>query len=231
MDTQSLQQAVQHVGATALAISFVAGVLFSFNPVALAAIPVSMAYVTKANSIRQALGFGAVFIAGMVVAQVALGAVAALVGLGVQALLGRHWGLVLGPWLIALGLLWAGWVRVPFEGLSLRARRTTTAWGTFMLGAVFAVAICPVCTPALVVLLGGAGGIGSVPWGAALLLAFALGRALPMMLGAGALGWIEQRPRLERYRRAFDVAGGIALIAMGLYMINSYFFFVPALAG
>lgn len=230
MDTQSLQQAVQHIGAAALAISFVAGVLFSFNPVALAAIPVSMAYVTKARSARQALWFGAVFIAGMVLAQMALGAVAGLAGLGVQSLLGRYWGLVLGPWLIVLGLMWPGWVRMPFEGLPLRASRTTTTWGTFMLGALFALAICPVCTPALVVLLGVAGGIGSAVWGAALLLAFALGRALPMMLGAGALGWIEQRPWLQRYRRAFDVAGGIALIAMGLYMINAYFFFVPALA-
>lgn len=137
---------------------------------------------------------------------------------------------MLGPWLILLGLLWPGWVRVPFAGLPLRARRATNAWGTLLLGALFAVAICPVCTPALVVLLGVAGGIGSAVWGAALLLAFALGRALPMMLGAGALGWIEQRPWLERYRRAFDVGGGVVLIAMGLYMINAYFFFVPALA-
>jgi cytochrome c-type biogenesis protein len=230
MDTQSLQQAVQQIGAAALAVSFVAGVLFSFNPVALAAIPVSMAYVAKARSSQQALWFGAVFIAGMVLAQMVLGAAAGLAGLGVQAVLGRHWGLVLGPWLIVLGLLWTGWVRVPFEGLPLRARRTTTVWGIFVLGALFAIAICPVCTPALIVLLGVAGGTGSALWGAALLLSFALGRALPMMLGAGALRWIEQRPALERYRRAFDVAGGIALVAMGLYMINAYFIVVPTLA-
>ena len=100
-----------------------------------------------------------------------------------------------------------------------------------MLGALFAVAICPVCTPALVVLLGVAGGIGSAVWGATLLLAFALGRVLPMVLGAGALAWIEQRPGLQSYRRAFDVAGGIALIAIGLYMVNAYLYLVPALAG
>ncbi len=231
MDTQSLQQAVQQIGAVALAISFVAGVVFSFNPVALAAIPVSMAYVTKARSVRQALWFGSAFVVGMVLAQMALGAAAGLAGRGMQNLLGRHWGLVIGPWLIVMGLLWLGWVRVPFAGLTLRARRATTAWGSFMLGALFAVAICPVCTPALVVLLGVAGGIGSAVWGATLLLAFALGRVLPMVLGAGALAWIEQRPGLQSYRRAFDVAGGIALIAIGLYMVNAYLYLVPALAG
>ena len=179
MDAQSLQQAVQQVGAAALAISFVAGLFFSVNLVALAAIPVSMAYVTKARSTRQALWFGAVFIAGMVLAHVVLGGAAGLAGLGVQALLGRHWGLVLGPWLLLMGLLWPGWVRLPFKGLPLRARRATTVRGS---------------------------------------------------LALGALGWIEQQPSLAHYRRGFDVAGGVTLVLMGLYMINAYFFFVRSLA-
>ena len=40
MDIESLQQAVQHAGIAALVVSFLTGFLFSFNPVALAAIPV-----------------------------------------------------------------------------------------------------------------------------------------------------------------------------------------------
>ena len=52
---QFLGRTATGIGAAALAVSFVAGLLFSFNPVALAAIPVSMAYVTKARG-----GYGAV---------------------------------------------------------------------------------------------------------------------------------------------------------------------------
>ena len=230
MNTDSFQQAVQHAGAAALVVSFLTGFFFSFNPVALAAIPVSLAYVTKAREPRQALVFGGMFIAGMVLTHVLLGAAAGFGGKGVESLLGRYWGLVLGPWLILMGLLWPGWIRMPFKDLSFRVRRATGSWGAFALGVPFAIAICPVCTPALIVLLGVVAGIGSPLWGASLLLAFALGRAVPIAMGAGAVGALEKLRPLARYQRAFDIAGGVALVVMGLYMLNAYFFFVPELA-
>ncbi len=231
MDIDSLRQGAQGVGVAALAVSFLTGFFFSFNPVALASIPVSLAYVTKAREPRQALVFGAMFIAGMVLTHVLLGAAAGYGGKGVEALLGRWWGLILGPWLILMGLLWPGWIKLPFKGFSFRAKRATGSWGAFALGAPFAIAVCPVCTPALIALLGVAAGIGSVAWGAALLLAFGLGRAVPIAMGAGAMGWLEKLRPVARYQRAFDIAGGMSLIAMGLYMLNAYFFIIPALAG
>ena len=36
---------------------------------------------------------------------------------------------------------------------------------------------------------------------------------------------------LSRYQRIFDIAGGVTLILMGLYMLNAFFVVVPALAG
>lgn len=231
MDANSFQQAVQHASGAALVVSFLTGFFFSFNPVALAAIPVSLAYVTKARAPRQALLFGGMFIAGMVLTHILLGAAAGFGGQGVEKLLGRYWGVVLGPWLILMGLLWPGWIRLPFKGVSFRVKRASDSWGAFALGVPFAIAICPVCTPALIVLLGVAAGLGSPVWGAALLLAFALGRAVPIALGAGAIGWLEQLRPLARYQHAFEVVGGVALVLMGLYMLNAYFFLVPALAG
>ena len=64
-----------------------------------------------------------------------------------------------------------------------------------------------------------------------MLIAFALGRAVPIALGAGAFGWLEKLRSLSRYQRIFDIAGGVTLILMGLYMLNAYFFVVPVLAG
>lgn len=104
-------------------------------------------------------------------------------------------------------------------------------WGAFALGIPFSIAICPVCTPALVVLIGVAAATGSVLFGVSLLLAFAIGRAIPILLGAAAIGWLEALKPLGRYRHAFDVLGGLALILAGLYMLNAFFFVVPALAG
>ena len=86
------------------------------------------------------------------------------------------------------------------------------------------------CTPALIVLLGVAASAGSALWGASLLLAFALGRAVPIAIGAGAMGWLEKLRPLARYQRVFDILGGATLVVMGLYMLNAYFFVVPSLA-
>ncbi len=81
-----------------------------------------------------------------------------------------------------------------------------------------------------VVLLGAMAGLGS-PWiGAVLLLAFGRGRGLPVALGAMSIGWLENLHRLAPYRRIFETAGGVTLMAAGLYMLNAYFFWIPASA-
>lgn len=84
-----------------------------------------------------------------------------------------------------------------------------------LLGALFATAICPVCTPALVVLLGVAAGTGSLLWGALLLLlALSLGRSVPAALGAGTAGWLDKLQVLQRHQRRFDIVSGLLLIVM-----------------
>jgi cytochrome c-type biogenesis protein len=231
MDTDALRLSVEHFGVAALIASFLAGLIFSFNPVAMASIPVSLAYVTKARTPRQAVMFGSMFIFGMIVTHTVLGFIAGLGGSGVQALLDRKWGVLMGPVLILLGLMWAGWIRVPLPRIGFTAMRPDNAAGAFLLGIPFSVAICPVCTPALVILLGVAASIGS-PWiGLLLLLVFALGRAVPVALGAWSIGYLQNLNFLAAYRRSFEIIGAVTLIASGLYMLNAYFFWLPQLAG
>ena len=230
MDVETLRSSVEQAGLAAAGLGFLAGLAFSFNPVALASIPVSLAYVTRGRNRNQALLFGAMFILGMVLTHVALGAIAGMGGKWAADVAGRVWGLFLGPVLIVLGLTWAGWVRIPLPSIGFRATRPAVASGAFLLGIPFAIAVCPVCTPALVVLLGVTAGIGSVTLGVVLLLAFALGRAVPLAIGAFAVGWLENLNSLARYRRSFEIAGGLTLIVMGLYMLNAVYFWIPALA-
>lgn len=230
MDLEAVKTTLEQASLASIGIGFAAGFIFSFNPVALAAIPVSLAYVTKARETRRALLFGAMFIAGMVATHVLMGFAAGLGGKWVQGLMGRQWGLLLGPLLIVLGLMWPGWLKLPLPAIGFRARRVSSGWGAFLLGIPFSVAVCPLCTPALVVLLGVATGIGSPLFGATLLFAFALGRAVPIMLGAWAVGWLEGLAGLRRSQKAFEVAGAMLLILSGLYMLNAYFFLIPALA-
>lgn len=230
MDADTLRQAVEQSRYAAVGVGFLAGLFFSLNPVAIAAIPVSLAYVTRARERPTALRFGSMFILGLIVTHVVLGVAAGLGGQWVERVIGRYWGLVLGPLLIIMGLLWPGWIKLPLPAASFRARRVAGSWGAFALGVPFSVAICPVCTPALIALLGVVAAIGSPILGATILLAFAVGRAIPIGLGAGAMGWLESLKPLARYQKAFDVVGGVLLILAGLYMLNAYYFIVPELA-
>jgi len=230
MEIETLTAALSQPGPAALGIALAAGFFFSFNPVALAAIPVSLAYVTKAREPRTAVLFGGMFVIGMLVTHAVLGAIAGLGGGWVQRLVGRQWGLLLGPLLILLGLVWPGWIKLRLPAIPLKASRAKTAWGASALGAAFSIAVCPACTPALIVLLGVAASTGSVLFGLSLLLAFAIGRVVPVVLGAPAVGLLESLKPLEQYRRAFEIAGGIVLILTGLYMLNAFFFLIPELA-
>ncbi len=224
MDIESLRLALTQASSAGLALGFAAGFIFSFNPVAIAAIPVTLAYVTKAHEPRRAVRLGLAFIAGMVVTHVVLGVGAALGGGWVKKVMGREWGLVLGPLLIVLGLMWPGWLKLRLPWFSMRGARVAGVWGAFVLGIPFSVAICPFCTPALLVMLTAAAGIGSVAFGFLLLLAFALGRSVPIILGAWAVGWLESLKVLTHWQKAFEIVGALTLIGSGAYLINEYFF-------
>lgn len=95
---------------------------------------------------------------------------------------------------------------------------------------VFTVPDCPFCTPALLVLLGVSAGIGSPLFGLVLMLAFALGRAVPIIIGAMAVGWLQSLRGLVRHQKAFEIICAVFLILSGVYMLNAYFLFIPALA-
>ena len=229
MGIDTVRHAAEHANLLALGIAFLAGLVFSFNPVALASIPVALAYVTKARTTRQSILFGIAFALGMILVQVLLGFIAGLSGDWVAQLAGRQWGLLLGPVLIVLGFIWAGWLRVPLPSPSFKAKRPTTMLGAFALGTVFSVAVCPVCNPELVVLIGAAA-LASPLFGAALLFAFAVGRAIPLVLGASAVGWCESLSSWSKYQKPIEVLGGVTLMVFGLYMLNAYYFWIPALA-
>jgi cytochrome c-type biogenesis protein len=229
INIQQLKDSLQQASWTGIGISFFAGFIFSFNPVSFASIPVMLAYVTKSfdkkeHQQRYALSMGGAFVAGMIVTHVVLGIISALGGEWVKGLLGRQWGLFLGPLLIVMGLMWSGWLNIRLPWFGVKGKQVNSIWGAFLLGIPFSVAVCPFCTPALMVALTASAAIGSVTFGFALLLAFALGRSVPIMLGAWSIGWLESLKLISHYQKIFEVLAGLVLIVMGLYLLNEYFY-------
>ncbi len=226
INIDNFKQVLSEASWAGIGLAFLAGFVFSFNPVSFASIPVVLAYVTKAHEEKRAIMMGAAFVGGMLLTHVVLGVSAALGGEWVQKIMGRHWGLVLGPVLIIMGLIWAGWLNIRLPWIGMKAKKVTGLWGAFLLGIPFSVAVCPFCTPALLVALTASAAIGSVSFGFALLLAFALGRSIPIILGAWSMGWIESLQILSRHQKTFETVAGVTLVLTGLFLLNEYFFII-----
>lgn len=214
---------MQQASLLGLSAALVTGFLFSFNPASFATVPVVLAYVTKARALKEAVMLCGGFIAGMITTHVVLGIGAALGGDWISDSLDQRWNVLLGAVLIVLGAVWAGWLKIPMPWFSVRGQRVATVWGAFLLGIPFTVGICPVCSPGLWIALSASAAIGSVLYGAILLLVFSVGRTLPMLIGAVGVGYLESLKPLSAWHRWFEVFGGTIMILVGLYLLNEYF--------
>ena len=181
-------------GVEGLVAALAGGLLTSAAPCVLAAVPVAVGYVGgQATTPRRAWALSLAFVAGMNAALLALGLLAARLGLLLGALP--------GPWSIAVGILVAGaavwlWRSDVFSrGLHLPAavtRRLAQSGmaGAAVLGALIGTVMSPCATPALAaaLALAGSGALFGVSmlWGAALLLAYGIGHSV-LLLVAGAM--------------------------------------------
>lgn len=93
--------------------------------------------------------------------------------------------------------------------------------GAFVYGLFYTVATLTTSAGPLMLLLTIAAAVGKPVYGAALSLAYGIGRGLPFLLVglfAGRVsGWLA---RLERGRRVAEVVSGLALIGVGVYFVR-----------
>jgi len=210
---------------TTLTAAFLTGFLFSFNPLTFASIPMMLAYVTKSTSRHNGFKMGLFFVFGFILTHIVLGIGAAVGGEWVKSALGRHWGLFLGPLLIIMGLSWPGWIRINLPWFGVRGWQVQTLSGAFLLGIPFSVAICPFCTPALMATLSASANEGSVAYGIALLGLFALGRSIPILIGAWSFEKLDSMVILTHHQKKLEVVAGLIMIILGFYLINEYYLF------
>jgi cytochrome c biogenesis protein CcdA len=211
------------------------GILTSISPCPLATNVAAVSYLgRRVDRPRQVLAGGLLYTAGRTVAYVALG-VLLVVGLfsvpRASRFLQQHMNQLLGPVLIATGLLLVGLFRLPGAGLGRAGERAQNRlealglWGAAPLGALFALSFCPLSatiffgslvplalereSPVLLPTLYGVGTALPVV-GFAILIAFGarwVGRAFNRMT------------QVERWARR---ATGLVFMGVGIYMTLAY---------
>ncbi|WP_317302750.1 cytochrome c biogenesis protein CcdA [Acidaminococcus timonensis] len=212
-----------------LGAAFAGGLLSFASPCVLPLLPTFLLLLAGSSPSRPGKGRGTLlvntlaFLAGFTVVFLAMGATATALGRLVLA----YWSVlekVAGVVLMVLGLFLSGlWTplfllqdRRPF----LQKRRQGT-WGCFLLGASFTLGWTPCTGPILTAILMAAGSQKTVEQGVVLLLAYALGFAVPFL--AAALFWQRLCPTLHKgysWLPWIQKAAGVFLLLFGIMMVS-----------
>jgi cytochrome c biogenesis protein CcdA len=213
----------------ALVAVFLGGLLTASNPCVLAMIPLMMSFVAgrreeggdARTGVLRAFAFSLVFVLGLAITFTALGMVAALAGTLYGDVSGV-WNWIVAAVCVVMGLHLAGVITVPIPSLGGRLRpQVRGLLGALVLGLLFGIVSAPCAAPILVVLLTYLAGSGaSVAWGGLLLLVYALGHSVLVLLAGTSMGAaravIENRKATRALAVLRRVAGAIVVL-VGAY--------------
>jgi cytochrome c biogenesis protein CcdA len=209
----------------ALVAVFVGGILTASNPCVLAMIPLMMSFVAgrkeEKTGVLRAFLFSLVFIFGLAMTFTVLGMIAALAG--------RMYGDVSGAWnwivavvCVAMGLHLMGVLTIPIPSLGGKLQpKNRGLLGALVLGLLFGVVSAPCAAPILVVLLTYLAGSGSsVTWGGTLLLVYAFGHSVLIMIAGTSMGAARQLIENKKATRVLEIlrrGAGAAIVLVGAY--------------
>jgi cytochrome c-type biogenesis protein len=213
----------------ALVAVFLGGIVTASNPCVLAMIPLMMSFVAgrkkdEKTGVGQASLYSFVFILGLALTFTALGMVAALAG--------KMYGDVSGAWnwIVAIvcaimGLHLTGVVTVPIPSLGGKVQPQTRGYlGALLLGLLFGLVSAPCAAPILIVLLTYLAGSGaSVAWGALLLLVYALGHSVLILIAGTSMGAARTLLENKKTTRTLEYlrrAAGIVIVLVGIYFAS-----------
>lgn len=197
----------------ALVAVFVGGVLTASSPCVLALIPLMMSFVAgrreERPGVQRAFVFSLVFVVGLGITFTALGMVAALAG-RMYGEVSSAWNWVVATVCLVMGLHLTGIVTVPFPSLGEKLQpRMRGLLGALVLGLLFGLVSAPCAAPILVVLLTYLAGSGaSVGWGGVLLLVYALGHSVLILIAGTSMGAARALIESKQATRALGILRG-----------------------
>ena len=219
--------------------AFIAGMVAFLSPCVLPIVPGYLSYMSGlevAEDEKGGIRTGIValgFVLGFTLVFMALGASATLLG---SFLSDHKRGLTLasGIFIIIMGLIFIGGLKIPFLSREKRFHPTTKAGfgGSTVLGAAFAFGWSPCIGATLgpvLTMAAGNSSSGGPAEGALLLGVYSLGLGVPFFLAGvgfsrltGVLGWLRKRTRV------INLVSGALLIIVGVLFVTDQFFRLSA---
>jgi cytochrome c biogenesis protein CcdA len=212
----------------AIVAVFVGGALTASNPCVLAMIPLMMAFVagrqeTKLGVLRS-LGYSLLFVLGLSITFSVLGVAAALAGTLYGDVSGV-WNWVVAAVCVVMGLHLMGILKFTIPVPINVQPKIKGALGALLMGLLFGIVSAPCAAPILVVLLTYLAGSGSsVPYGGLLLLVYALGHSVLILVAGTSMGAARKLIESKNVTRATEwmrKGAGAVIVLVGVFFLYS----------
>jgi len=208
----------------AVPVVFLGGALTASNPCVLAMVPLMVSFVAgrqeKGLGAARAFGYSLVFVLGLAITFVVLGVAAALAG-SLYGDVSGAWKWIVAAVCLVMGLHLLGVLRFKIPMPLQLQPKTTGLVGALVLGLLFGVVSAPCAAPILIVLLTYIAGSGaSLVYGGLLLLVYALGHSVLILVAGTSMGLACRLIESKKITRATDLmrrAAGAIVILLGVY--------------
>ncbi len=214
---------VANLSPWAYLIVFVGGIVTSLGPCNMAMIPLVIGFVGGQKDLTRgrSLALSTAFAVGLAITLMSLGVFVSIVG-GFMGGIGGAWYYAVAAVCILMGMQWAGIISLPLLDWGGRQRESIKRRGlagALLLGLVSGFVASGCATPALAAILTLVMSEGAIAYGASLLLAYGLGRGVPVVLFGTFAGLVKLMPRMMQWTARLERLSGLTLIATGLYFL------------
>jgi thiol:disulfide interchange protein DsbD len=204
--------------------AFLGGIAVGFSPCVYPLIPITLSFIGVGgkSSRRKAFFLSLVYVSGIAVTYSALGLIAALTG-NIFGRIAEHpaSSLIVGNACIISGLSFLDVININFTGIRLqnKVKRTGGYLSAFLMGIVSGLIAGPCTAPALGVILVYVASKQNVFYGASLLLVFAYGMGLLLILSGTFSGMFMNTAKSEIWHSRIKKISGFFLIGVGEYFV------------
>jgi cytochrome c-type biogenesis protein len=214
--------------ARALPVALLAGVVSFFSPCVVPLLPGYLSYATGLGAAEvieggrrgRMLAGTVLFVLGLAAVFVTTGVVAGTLGQALfayQSVITR----VIGVLIIALGLIFAGWLPIGSRELRISWVPTAGVAAAPLLGIVFGLGWSPCVGPALGVVINLGFNEATALRGGVLGFVYALGLGIPFVIAGLAFAKMARAVGfLRRHQRALQRIGGVLMIAVGVLLVT-----------
>lgn len=211
----------QNLGLAFLA-ALLAGIVSSFSPCVLSAVPLVVTYVGgyAGNDRKTAFKYSLVFCSGLAFTFTILGALSAVLGrlmLGA----GSWWYIFLGVLMTLAGLQVLGVVNILPRACRTPGKGRRGLMGAFFLGIVGGALASPCSTPVLIAILAFVAGQGNLALGIALLAVYSIGHSALLLLAGTSVGFVQNlasSPGTRKIGSLLQKFMGVIILLLALYL-------------